>query len=388
MNLRLLLILAIVVAAIGGGAYYFTQERKALQSEAFEGGALIAGLDTRINDADRLRLESQEGGVVELVRTDGAWRMDSHHGYRANQERVTILLKRVATLKTLEPKTKKPENHARLNLDDPAGEFSLATRITVKAGETALADLLVGLNRPPELGGGAFVRLWGDDQTWLAEGEFKPRRRTLDLIDRNVVNIDGRRIQAARIEHPAEAATAPRAVAVPDVVVVSKARPDQEAYSLAAATPEGHTAKPDHELSTVARLTDFLIFDEVRPASEVTFEQPVVGVFETFDGVRLTFRAEAQEPDDKIWVTVAADAGPRWYGLDDFVAENKGADSEAGRIADQFKSPEEIAEEIAAIAASTDGWAYKLTDYKTKRLTMTSADLTDPPEPSEDKKPE
>lgn len=373
MNLRLLLILAAVVAGLGGAAYYFGQERKALQSEAFVGGPLIAGIETRINDVDHMRLESQEGGVLNLDRTADGWTIQEQHGYRANPERVTELLKRVATLTTVEPKTSKPENHARLNLDDPAGENALGTRITLKDGDATVADLVVGLNRPEPQGGGAFVRLWGDDQTWLTEQDFKPKRRTLDLIDRNVVNVDGRRIRLARIQHPPAEAGGEG-----DRFMISKDTPDQETYSLGATIPEGMQAKEDHELSPVARLSDFLILEAVRPASEVQMDKPVVGVFETFDGLRLIYRAQEQA-DGKIWVEVSAEAAPRSPELDDFIAANKGQDSEVGRIADQFKTPEAVADEIAMWSRKTAGWAYKLTDYKTDRLTSTTADLIEAP---------
>lgn len=384
MNFRLLVIVAAIVAVIGGAAYYFGQERKALQSDAYQGGPLLPGLAERINDADKIRLESQEGGVVELVRGEDGWRVPTVHGYPANTERVTGILKRIVSLETVEPKTAKPENHARLNLDDPAGEFSLALRLTASAGADALADLVVGLNRGAEEGGGLFVRLWGDDQTWLASGEFKPRRRALDLLNRNIVNVDGRRIQSAQIRHPAPGAAAGGAIA--ELIVVAKAAPDQEAYQLSATLPEGFTAKPDHELSAVARISDFLIFEAVQPADQAAFDHPVVSIYETFDGLRLVFRAQEQGDGD-IWATVVAEAGPRWQGLDAYLEAHKGKDSEPGRIADQFKTPEDIAAEIAEINKTADGWAYRLTDYKIKRLTVTSADVSDAPEkPAEEPK--
>jgi len=369
MNIRLLGILAVVVALIGGAAYYFGQERKALQSEAFQAGPLLPGVEDRINDVDAIRIESQEGGVLNFKRSDAGWTLAERYGYRANRERVATILKQVATLKAIEPKTSKPENHKRLNLDDPAGEFSLATRITLKAGDALVADVVVGLNRPEKQGGGAFVRLWGEDQTWLTEADFKPRRRALDLLDRNVVNVDGRRIRTARLSSPP--ASADSAV---ETLAVGKSAPDQEKYSLAADIPEGMTPKADSELSTVARVSDFLVLEDVWPATEAKMDSPNVAVYETFDGLRLTYRAQAQS-DGKVWVTVAAEAADRSPDLDAFVAANKGQDSESGRIADQFKTPEEIQAEIAEISKNVDGWAYKLTDYKIKRLTMKAAEL-------------
>lgn len=377
MNARLLLILAVVVAAIAGAAYYFGQERKALQSEAFQPGPLIADLDAKINDVDEARLESQEGGVLTLQRRDGAWAIPEHYGYPANAQRVRELLQKTASLRKIEEKTAKPENHKRLNLDDPADENSLATRITLKAGDATVGDVIVGLNRPPAHGGGAFVRLAGEDQTWLAEGEFKPRRRLIDLLDRNVVNIDGRRTQSARIQHPANAEGAEATTG--EMLIISKAAPDQEKYSLGAAMPEGAQPKPEHELSSVARISDFLIFEDVKPATEIEMTDPVVGVYETFDGVRIIYRAQRQG-DDKVWTTVTAEAGPRWDGLEAFVEAHKGEDTEAGRIADEMASPDAVVDEIAAISERTKGWAFRLTDYKVQRLTMKTEDLIELPE--------
>lgn len=378
MNVRLLSILTVIVLALGAAAYFFGQERKALRSEAFAEGPLTPGIETRINDVDEARLESQEGGVLTLQRKAGGWTIAEHFGYPANHERVTGLLKHIATLRILEPKTEKPENHARLNLDDPAGENSLATRITLKVGAETVADLVVGLNRAPAHGGGAFVRRWGEDQTWLVEGEFKPKRRALDLLDRNVVNIDGRRIRLAHIERPAPDDAA--ADARSEVVLVGKAAPDQPKYSLGAEIPEEAAAKPDHELSSVARVPDFLIFEDVRPASEVDMTGAVTAIYETFDGLRLVLKAK-QQADGEAWVTAELATVDRSPGLDAFIAEHQGKDSEAGRIADEFKTPDEVKAEAEKWAARTKGWAYRLTDYKTKRVMVKTADMVDLPEP-------
>ena len=372
MKFRHLVILAAGVAALSGGAYYFTQERMALQSEGFVGGPFTPGLDVNVNKATHVRLESQEGGVLELKRAaDADWTIASHYGYPANQERVGTLLKRIATLKTVEPKTAKLENHAQLNLDDPAGENALGTRITVKAGNATLVDMVAGLSRVATETGSVFIRRWSEDATWLAEGEFRPKRRLLDLIDRNVVNVDGRRIRTAHITHPD--GTGGRQSAA-----IAKATPDQADYTLAAVAPDGMQPKASHELSTAARVTEFLILEKVLPAGDIDLTNPTVSVYETFDGLRISFTS-AKQADGKIWMTVTAGAAPRWDGLDIFMSELKGQDSETGRIADQFKTADAIAGEIASISSKTNGWAYLPTDYKADRITVTAADLFEKP---------
>jgi hypothetical protein len=381
MNARLLLILTVIVCAIGAAAYYFGQERKSLQTAVFEPGPLVAGIENQINDVDEARLESQEGGILTLTRKDGQWAIAEHYGYRANPERVNQLLKTVATLKKIEPKTKKQENHKRLNLGDPAGELSLATRITLKAGDVPVADMVVGLNRPPAHGGGAYVRLWGEDQTWLTEGEFKPKRRLIDLLDRNVVNVDGRRMRSGLIEHPAPKPAPEGTIA--ETVLISKETPDQKAYSLGADIPEGGKPKPDHELSSVIRLPDFLIFEDVKPASELESDiSPIVSTFETFDGLRFVFRTH-KAADGALWSTIKVDTAEVWPGLATFVEANKGKDTENGRITNQMKTAEEqLTAEIAKWTKQTATWAFKLTGYKSKRLTVDTAEMLEKPEPA------
>jgi len=381
MNARLVLILAVVVAIIGGGAYYFTQERESLQATAYEKGPMFEGIEAKINNVDTFRIESQEGGILTLVRKDEQWVIQEHYGYPSDNLRVTGILKRIATLEKIEPKTKKPENYKRLSVDNPTDEFSLATRITLQAGDTKVADFVAGLNRPPATGGGVFLRKFDEAQTWLAEGEFKPKRRVLDWLQRTIIDIDGRRISGARIQHPAldkdgkpmgDGATA-------DLILVAKETPDQERYSLGASIPDGYSPKPDHELSAIARITDFLILEDVKPVGEIDLVGASTTLYETYDGIRVTFRSKEQS-DGKVWTTIDAIAAERWQGLDAFLEVNKGKDSEAGRIADEFQSPEAVAAEIKKMSAATDGWAYLLTDYKAKRLTARTPDVIAAPD--------
>jgi hypothetical protein len=376
MNMRILIALVFAVAVISGGAYFFSQERQALQSEAYTGGPLLPDLQARVNNVDAVRLQSQEGGVINLVRQGGIWVVKDHYNYRANPDRVSILLKQVATLEKIEPKTAKPQNHARLNLDDPAGENALGTRITLKANGEEVADVVIGLVSPPDHGGGTFVRLFSEDQTWLAKDEVKPRRRLLDLLDRSVVNVDGRRIRSVHIQR-SDVKNDEK-----EPITISKETPSQDKYNLSASIPAGFQPKADHELSSIARVPDFMVLEDVKPATDLKWDHPVETIFETFDGLRLTFRSAVQK-DGKVWSSVAAATTNRSLNLDDYIVANKAADTEAGRIAGQMRTPEELAEEVERLAGRLNGWAYRLTDYKAKRLTATSQEVIEKPEAAE-----
>ena len=374
MNIRIFIVLSAIVVLISGGAYYFSQDRKALHSEAYEGGLLLAKLQSRVNDVDMIRVESQEGGVVDLARDKDRWMVQNHHNYRANPDRVSILLKQVATLEKIEPKTAKPQNHARLNLDDPSSDGTKGTRVTLKVSGENVADVIFGLVSPPQHGGGTFVRLYGEDQTWLVKDEVKPRRRTLDLLDRSVVNVDGRRIRSTRIQHSNK-----KIGSLEEIVTISKTTPDQSEYDLGVKIPAGFQAKANHEISNIARVPDFMILEDVKPAERLKWDHSVETVYETFDGLRLKFYSAIQD-DGKVWSKVLVEMGERSSDLETFINLKRDADTEEARIAQQMKTQNEVAEEAKLLDSRVNGWAYRLTDYKSKRLTATPQDVIDKPE--------
>jgi hypothetical protein len=82
------------------------------------------------------------------------------------------------------------------------------------------------------------------------------------------------------------------------------------------------------------------------------------------------------EKDGTFWVRVAATESARDPALAAFVEANKGQDSAAGRTADQFKPEAEVKAQVAAIQSKTDGWAYRLTDYKTDKVRTDAQAIT------------
>lgn len=358
--------LAVVTVAVAGGAYYATLERDATIADAWQRQPLYPGLLERVNDATSVRVATQSDGTVTMTKEGDTWTVAEKYGYKADFDKIRDALVELASMETLEPKTQKPENFAALHVQDVTpkdGGNTDSIRFTAKAGDKPLADLLIGLTRPKDMGAGVFVRKHGDTQVWLASGSFQPPRRTLQWLDRDVVNIDSRRILRVTMTHP-------------DGDTFTVERPDLGAENMAYASPvpEGKEPKAPNEMNNMANVTDFLIFEDVRPAQEVTWTaDPVVSTYRTYDGLTLTLTAVKQ--DDHTWVKASAAASPRVDGLDAFAKEKKGEDSAAGRIADQVKTADAVTAEIAALNKHLAGWAYRLTDYKSGKVTETSANM-------------
>lgn len=362
--------LAVVTAAVAGGAWYATQQREAtVIADPWQRQPLYPGLLERVNDVTSVRVATQADGTITMTRKGERWTVAEHNGYPADFDKIRAALVELASMDTLEPKTQKPQNFAALNVEDvkaPEGTTTNSIRFTAKAGDTVLADLLVGRTRPKDIGEGVFVRKHGEDQVWLANGSFQPNRRALQWLDRTVVNIDARRIRRVTVLHSDG-----------DTFTVERPDPGSEDLVYASPVPAGMEPKPPHEMNNMASVADFLIFEAVRPAGEIAWTaDPVVSTYRTQDGLTLTLTAVALE--DEVWVKASAAPSPRTEGIDAFMAEQKGQDSAAGRIADQLKPADEVKAEIAALNDRLAPWAYRLTDYKSGKVTQRSADMLQP----------
>jgi len=358
--------LAAVTVVVIGGAFFATQERDAGIAESFKKETLYPNLLSRLNDVSWLRVSSQADGPLTMSKKDGNWVLEEKHGYFADIEKISQTLVELSSMETIEPKTKKPENFAELYVEDveaPEGTITNSIHVTAKAGDETLADILVGRARPVDVGAGVFVRRKGENQTWLATGSYQPNRRALQWLDRNIINIDSRRIARVTMQH-----------ADGDGFSVAKAEITSEDMSYASFVPPGMEPKPAHEMNNMAQITDFLVMEDVQPVTELDWGTPnSILWFETYDGVKISIAAVK---DGKYnWFRIILEptaADPR---LAAFVAEHKGKDSEQGRIADQMIDAEPAKAEIAALTERLSPWAFRFTDYKSDKAVERSAEM-------------
>ncbi|MET4699484.1 hypothetical protein ABIE65_002516 [Constrictibacter sp. MBR-5] len=359
----IMLAAATAVVVIGATAAVVTRDRGT--KVAAEGERMFPALFQRANDIDQLVVRSAEGGTISMTRSGERWVVTEKSGYPANFEKVRETLLSLSQMRTVEPRTAKPELLPRLELDDVEAEASKSVRVTAKDGDETVADVLVGRWQDTGQDQGMFVRRAGEDQSWLVKGgNTRPDKRITQWLDRDIVNVDQRRVKSVTITH-----------AGGDSVKVVRPAPGADAFTLASKIPSGREAKAPHELEALASITDFLILDDVRAAKELDFATPAVTLESvTFDG--LTLRLEGVEKDGTFWVRVAATESARDPALAAFVEANKGQDSAAGRTADQFKPEAEVKAQVAAIQSKTDGWAYRLTDYKTDKVRTDAQAIT------------
>ena len=367
MKPRNFLFLLVLTVAAAAAAVAVVVDERVRGGDPVAGAMLYPGLLERVNDIDFVEVTTAVDGTVSARREDGRWGVVQRHGYPADFKMLSRMLYDLARIELIEPRTSKPALYAKIRVEDIDGKRAESIRIVAKAGGETAADLLVGFARPEEAGGGVFVRRSGEAQSWLAKGGFQPVQLLSRFLQRNICNVEQRRLHRSRLTH-----------ADGETVTVYKTGPEETDWKLEEPLPEGRKAKANHELSPLTSWLDFLIFDDVRPAAELDFSKPLVaGRFETFDG--LIVDVEMVERDDDYWVALAASPGtpdPRVQPLLD-ARRTMDADKLEGSLQMALKTPGEVATEIGEINATAGGWAYRVTDYKTGKFRTRLAEVTE-----------
>lgn len=367
MKPRSFLFLLVLTVATAAAAVAVLVNERVRGGDPVAGAMLYPGLLERVNDIDFVEVSTTADGTVSARREDGRWGVVQRHGYPADFRMLSEMLYNLARIELIEPRTSKPALYPKIRVEDLGDSAAQSIRIVAKAGGETAADLLVGFARPEEVGGGVFVRRSGEAQSWLAEGDFQPVRLLTRFLQRNIANVEQRRLRRTRLRH-----------ADGETVAVSRAGPEETDWVLEEPLPEGRKAKPNHELSPLTSWLDFLIFDDVRPAAEVDFSKPLVaGRFETFDGVVVEVRMVEQ--DDDYWVALAASPGAADPRVEPLLEARKTMDADKleGSLQMALKTPGEVAAEIGKINAVAGGWAYRVTDYKTDKFRTRLAQLTE-----------
>ncbi len=339
MSLRAFLTLLTITAIAVAAAMFVIGSRDSALGGASR-APMFPGLMARLEEVATIKV-TRAGGEATIERKAKAWVLKEVSSYPADMEKVREVLIGLAQLETMEPKTKRADRYAKLEVEDPTGKDAKSARITLTdANGGTLADLIVGKSKFSLEGiDSLYVRRPGEERAWLARGRVEPATGRLGWVDPSFLSIDRERIRKATLKRPGS-----------PPLVVFKDKAGDEDFKLAG-MPPGTEPKDEFVISDIARVLQGLTFDDVRPAKEVPVDQggEPYGVYETFDG--LIFDLWLGEADGKTWLAGRAKAGT-----------------------DPAPS-EEVKKEIEAINTRLATWRYALAEYELKNLKKTMADL-------------
>jgi Domain of unknown function (DUF4340) len=238
---------------------------------------------------------SRDGTPMSFLREGDSWLVKEKGNYPANAGKVGQIVRAMADLTLVEPKTQKAELYPRLELEDPGKGNSALVTIKDKSGG-AMAEAIVGKRRYDRLGGGndgVYIRKPGDAQAWLARGSLDPSGDPPTWLDRQIVDISEKKIAKVTLTQ-ADGAK----------LVISRAAPDAK-FAVEDA-PADTKFKSETTVSGPATALETLDLEDVKPAGEIPVpdKDVVLASFTTFEG--LTVEVRLLEHDKADWIAISA----------------------------------------------------------------------------------
>ena len=392
MKPKTLLILAAITLVVIVGAAFFGKEKTDKPNQS--GELVFPGLMAQINDIVEMTIETKEQ-TVTLVRQDEKWSVKEKGGYPASFEKVKPVLIGMAELRIREPKTKNPDLHEKLGLQDYNAEGSSSTLITLKAkGANTVATMLLGNERP---GKGTptqselYIRKPDDPQTWLVSGKLPIEKIADEWLEKDILKIASKRIKRVYVTHPGG-----------ETLKVYKDTPDALDFKVRD-FPKGKKVNSQFNVNNVANTLAQLAIEDVKKSDELKFSSKsgLQAVVETFDGLRLT--VETMNKDEVVYSKIAAAFDPTLVSketekasseekIEIKSAEDSGKDEKKNDASNKkeggdqleekakpkesiLKSEEDVQKEVTEINAKFQDWIFELPKFKVENFSKKRSDL-------------
>lgn len=338
MNGKMIGILAFVTIIAGLLAGQLSQTPNAPTTQSNQ--PLYPQLLASLNEINEIQIKTKTS-AISLLKNGEQWGVKEKANYPAAMDKIAEVLNGVANLNTVETKTDKAELYSKLEVEDVSSENAKSVQVTLKKGNDTLADLIIGKARPSKGDSSRqeiYVRKANDKQSWVALGNINVARQLNEWLDKQVVNIEENKIREVVVNQTR----------------IFKDKADDKDYQLVD-LPEKTTIE-QASVKNLARTLDHLNFDDVVPANEFTFENPLQAVFKTFDGweVVLTF----QTKDNKHYAKVSAVAKP-----DMLTGENKET------------AAEKLSKDVEQFNQKVSNWVYIIPDHKARGLLQKREEL-------------
>ena len=331
---RLLALVIAAIVAVGGGWYFGTRTEPSEQAAISGGRLMFPDLAAKLKDARRIEITSKgKTTVIELK--NGIWGIAERGGYRVRETKLRGMLTTLTELRLVEPRTTDPAQFARLGVEDPTGEKEgTADLLGVLDGAgKPIVSLIVGHRRMRTQGDvpeQVFVRLPGDNQSWLAEGSLQADADPQAWLDRDVINISHSLVT--------------KVVANKNNQTVEL---DRDGDKLKVTRPADHPKLEDYKVDDVGRALESLTFQDVKPDKEPIGDKIGDSMFSTSDGLEIAVTVYHLDKDS--WIRLAVTA------------------------------PERDKPEADRLNAKLAGWAFETGTWKDQALVPSIDDLKAPP---------
>ncbi len=395
MNTKVLATLGVLAIAGAGVAYVLTRGGSESESAAAPkgaGGLALPALATHAGDVGQITVK--RAPMEFTIRKDGeTWKVTEKAGYPAKLEAVRNALVGLSQLKFEEPKTTRPDQYAKLGVDDPiappgdAADKAVPQSVLVTLKDGAGKELGSIILGNPKYGGqgvlgsntaqGVYIRKPGDSQSWLASGTVELPHEPNGWLETKFADIKKERVKSVVVTQNAAAGG----------TVVAVERERQADPFVVKDIPAGRELKDPGVGETIAATLTALSFQDVAgatgtdPAGVDVKPGPTI-VLRTFDGLVVT--ATSTTKDAKVWwrLTASADEGIV-AGLPTAASVNA-TPADPAKAGDPAPSPpvstqEAIRKEVAELNGQWAAFAFSPIDWKVRSVNTTMMDLLKEP---------
>lgn len=341
----------VAVLAVAGSALIMAGNID-FEGQRFERGLLIPGLEGRINEVASIAIASTDQRVTIERDAEGGWGVVELEGYPADFERAKELVIGLAEATKLEAKTTRAERHGEIGL---AGVDQNSTTISITlaaAGGDGLAEVLMGDIGPGMNIRERFVRLAGEDETFLARTPPAPQVAPERWAARELTRLGATEVQSIEVSDGGGGFYA-FSRERPDAVFTVASVPDSESAA-ALAAQNSNTRRAAGAMTSVT-------WTGVEPIAEAALGQiGATSRFTLFDGRHIEWNREA----DTRRVTLSASYAPN-------------SDASEADIAD-------IRAEVEAFNERHGPWVYELAAATIEQLFPSPETLVDGLEQTEE----
>jgi len=177
---------------------------------------LLSQLHGHVNDVSAITLTGADNKVLAtLKRGSDGWSVAEKSGYPADLAKIREFLLKLDAATLIEVKTSNPKHYADLGVGDveKCGQGRPPSDSGDQGGSQKCGILvdITGLTQPLKLivgnfngagGGGTFVRLEGQEQSWLAKGNLSVAKNIADWEKRDLADIAASRLKSVTLTNP------------------------------------------------------------------------------------------------------------------------------------------------------------------------------------------
>ncbi|NOZ54985.1 MAG: DUF4340 domain-containing protein [Gammaproteobacteria bacterium] len=374
-NSKNIIILAVVTILFILAALFNRQSSHEITGS---GNKVFPELFSRINDVSHINLQQKED-TTTLIKENEVWLVKQSDNYPAAVNKVRELLMGVAHLVRVEPKTQKPENYAKLGVQDVNADDSTSKQITIIAGKDEyLADMIIG-NEKPARGDTTkleyYIRETNTPLTWLVEGTLPKQWEPKIWLDTDIISIERDRIQQVRVTHSDG-----------EVTYIHRDNPETRDFTLDSLLENEKILAP-YEVNNIATTFTTMRFESVVSEANTTLssQQPAfTAVLTSFDGLEITMQSY-KEGDNYLSRYSARYNEPhaKRYkeALDTLATENESATPTDDAHQNMPKTNLQLKDALAVNAEVENynkrwkGWLYQLPNFRNVNISKRKVDL-------------